>query len=577
MFLLKLIGRGIKGIAKLAFPFFAKARELRHPGQRLRWVLRALFLVTFLVLLGFINELADLERVLRAPLPILRKVWLPLLFLLIYVMSWLIWWLWELLTSEKESSEYPDIDEAWDAALVALDQASIDLTQSPLFLILGSPIGTEEALLHAAQLSFEAGRTPRGAEAPLHIYANRDGIYLTCPGASLLGKQSAAGRCRAGGCGCPGTARVTLGRCGPAGPGPDADSTPSLGSRHPAALPPSSTPFEPGVLGAAPRSRPSVPRPWRSSRLKKSRRCRASRAGVGPRCFEIESRSTSRRAGSSTSAGSSSRSRRPYCPINGILFLIPFAATESAEEADEIGRSASMTEMWSVTRFRFTVRSFAVIWRPRASPGFRTFLGRFPEEQREKVLGLDLPLVPVVEEATFARMMQDAVRWICQVLIPTLVYRLWRLEDPDRQNASEVLHENIQLNQVLTRLQERQDRLFRAPARTFASESPDTTLFGGCYLAATGRDASHEQAFVVGVFRRLLENQNYVSWTPEALAEDADYRRWPCPVGRASASYSSSSRPWGTSTGSEPRKSRYQRGQDDPQVVSPQHAEWNTA
>jgi hypothetical protein len=139
---------------------------------------------------------------------------------------------------------------------------------------------------------------------------------------------------------------------------------------------------------------------------------------------------------------------------------------------------------------------------------------------------LDLPLVPVVDESAFARMINDAVRWIGEVLIPTLVYRLWRLEGPDRKDASEVLHENIQLNRVLTRLRERQDRIFRALARSFASESPDSTLLGGCYLAATGRDASHEQAFVVGVFRRLIENQNYVSWTSEALAEDADYRRW---------------------------------------------------
>jgi hypothetical protein len=123
-------------------------------------------------------------------------------------------------------------------------------------------------------------------------------------------------------------------------------------------------------------------------------------------------------------------------------------------------------------------------------------------------------------------MINDGVRWIDQVLIPTLVYRLWKLEDPDRRNASEVLNDNIQLYQVLTRLQERQNRIFRALARTFASESPDSTLFGGCYLAATGRDALHEQAFVVGVFRRLIECQNYVSWTSEAMAEDAEYRRW---------------------------------------------------
>ena len=52
------------------------------------------------------------------------------------------------------------------------------------------------------------------------------------------------------------------------------------------------------------------------------------------------------------------------------------------------------------------------------------------------------------------------------------------------------------------------------------------TLFGGCYFAATGRDAASEHAFCAGVFPLLADNQNFVSWTPEALAEEAKLRRW---------------------------------------------------
>jgi hypothetical protein len=509
MFLLKSIWRGIEGLVKLCFPFFAKARELRHPGQRLRWVLRLLILAMTLVLLGFINDWTDLERILRAPLPILRRIWLPLVFLLIYVMSWLIWWLWELLTTEREDSEFPDIDEAWDAALRALDQASIDVTQSPLFLILGSPIGTEEALLNAAKLTFEVGRTPRGADAPLHVYANRDGIYLTCPGASLLGKQSTL------------LAERPLTVATATGPPPSRSliaerPAPALATRG---APPS--PFEPGVLGRGPDSPderisappelqelPSQPRRRRASLLKDQPMVDEQTCRLQHLCRLVV------------------RSRRPYCPINGILFLIPFAATESAEEADEIGAICQHDRDAVRDSLEVHCPAFAVICDLEQVPGFRTFIGRFPEEQREKVLGVDLPLVPVADGSGFAKMIHDGVRWIDQVVIPTLVYRLWKLEDPDRKNAAEVLRENIQLYHVLTRLQERQDRVFRALARTFASESPDSTLFGGCYLAATGRDATHEQAFVVGVFRRLLENQNYVSWTSEVLAEDAEYRHW---------------------------------------------------
>src|SRR5437588_10572829 len=50
-------------------------------------------------------------------------------------------------------------------------------------------------------------------------------------------------------------------------------------------------------------------------------------------------------------------------------------------------------------------------------------------------------------------------------------------------------------------------------------------LFGGCYLAGTGR-TPQEQAFVPAVIQRLIDGQSSVSWTGAALAEDSRYRRW---------------------------------------------------
>ena len=52
IFLFKKLWGGLKGLAKLVFPVFAKARDLRHPGPRLTWALRLLVLASILVLLG---------------------------------------------------------------------------------------------------------------------------------------------------------------------------------------------------------------------------------------------------------------------------------------------------------------------------------------------------------------------------------------------------------------------------------------------------------------------------------------------------------------------------------------------
>ena len=48
-------------------------------------------------------------------------------------------------------------------------------------------------------------------------------------------------------------------------------------------------------------------------------------------------------------------------------------------------------------------------------------------------------------------------------------------------------------------------------------------LFGGCYLTGTG-DKPNRQAFVTGVFQRMVDDQASVAWTKQAYADDR--RAW---------------------------------------------------
>src|SRR5262249_61409054 len=60
----------------------------------------------------------------------------------------------------------------------------------PLFLVLGQPEGSEQALFQASGLSWQVSHALPSAP-PIRVRANRDGIYVTCAGASLLGRQAA--------------------------------------------------------------------------------------------------------------------------------------------------------------------------------------------------------------------------------------------------------------------------------------------------------------------------------------------------------------------------------------------------
>jgi hypothetical protein len=125
---------------------------------------------------------------------------------------------------------------------------------------------------------------------------------------------------------------------------------------------------------------------------------------------------------------------------------------------------------------------------------------------------------------------ERAVQWIGQAILPAGIMRFLRYDSPsDPRKTPGGIDHNRNLYSLLREVYSRGPRLARVLSRGLAATAEaapdDQPLFGGCYLAGTGRSPT-EQAFVHGVFQRLLENQSSVAWTPEALDEDSRYRRW---------------------------------------------------
>ena len=148
-------------------------------------------MVGILVGLHFLNQWLEIYNYLPGSPPLLRYNWLPLLFLISYVLCWLGWWLWTLLVTEDEHTEFPDITEAWDEARAALGKAGFDLREVPLFLIVGRTESGMEPLFQASKLQLSVKQVPQSSDAPLHVYAAPEGVFVTCEGASLLGRQGA--------------------------------------------------------------------------------------------------------------------------------------------------------------------------------------------------------------------------------------------------------------------------------------------------------------------------------------------------------------------------------------------------
>jgi IcmF-related N-terminal domain len=502
---------------------FGRTTQFFRMGAGLRSALHVIILVVVLVFLYWLNDKLGLDKAVKGPsfAPEIRFYWLPILFLLLYVMAWLGWWLWKLLGPEEYSTDFPDIDEAWDEALQALHEAGLELIDAPLFLVLGKPAGGEEALFNAAQLSLMVKQVPKRGSAPLHLYANRDGIYLTCAGASLLGKQAATLTGAAEEGGAPGgdsmeggggeeedifktlkpkgkmkEVQTILARAREEGRGPEQLTDAERGEIQ---LLVAAEEAEQGQRGG---------RKPQTSFLKNTAEVQRQTARFQHLCRLIV------------------RERRPYCPLNGIMLLIPYASTDRDEDAAATGTVCQQDLDTAQAVLQVHCPSFALICDLETAPGFREFVERFPAEQRARRLGQRIPLLPDMEPAEIPAMIEGGMDWICQSMIPNWVYKLFRLETPGKDDLSAAMKGNGRLYRLMGEMRERQKRFSRIFTRGFVHESGGPPLFGGCYIAGTGRDPAHEQAFVAGVFRRLIENQNFVSWTDEALAEEAGNQRW---------------------------------------------------
>ncbi len=302
----------------------------------------------------------------------------------------------------------------------------------PLFLVLGRPGGSENALFHAARLDFTVQQAPAAA-APLHVWANAAGIWVTYPLSDILYPLSAKGK--------------------PDSEQPAADSGERL--RH--------------------------------------------------LCRLIV------------------RDRLPYCPLNGVLLLLPLAATDDEAIANQTGAVCERDLQIIEEVLQVSCPLTILIGDMEQMTGFREFIARFPEENRGRRLGRSFPYLPEVDRPSLPRILESGVEWIGESLMPPLLYRLLHVGKGDEDRASAIAG-NRRLYQFFHDLRRRQPHLGRLLLRAVARPGSAMWL-SGCYLAATGADADREQAFVADVFRQIIDGQNFVSWTADALAEERAYRR----------------------------------------------------
>jgi hypothetical protein len=490
------------------FPFFTDAQRLRRLGTTLYWFLHILALVCIVGLLYWVNSYDWFKSLLLSNESVawLRPFWLPLFFLLLYAILWLGWWVYKLLAPVSEVTDFPDIDQAWQEINEALRLNGIGWTDAPLFLILGRNAGTEEALITASQFNFQV-KAPRRPDAPIHAYANRDVIFLTARDASLLGKHCAI---------LTGEAEISAASAGDAGGGGggEEDMFKTMAPRGEAkeAM---------DILAEAQLKGRGAGQLTEEERELLRKQARKPRGSLMRNREQLDLYGARLRHLCRLIV----KERRPYCPANGILMLLPYAATDSEDDTNDASNICQRDLNMARQTLQLNCPAFVLVDDLELMPGFMEFLDRFPDDQRMRRVGQRFPLVPDVDPQQVPAKLEEAVRWICQSLVPTWVYRLFHIEGKDGESTQMATQGNIRLFRLMNQFRERDKRLRRIVNRLVTPDANDPVLFGGCYLAATGGDKAR-QAFIPGVFRRLTEEQDNVVWSNNAYDEEQWYRTW---------------------------------------------------
>jgi hypothetical protein len=471
----------IKRLFVLAFPMLVATAPDQASGD---WPARVLLVTTVLFGLGLLNRwpFLGLSNVSSTPEPI-NRIWVPLLALVLYAGLWVLWWLWALINSRVETvSEFADIDGAWRKASEALSKAGIPLESTPLYLILGSPSSTEEALFRASGIKAQVNQAPRDPGEPLHVTANREGVWITCPGVSLMGRQEAEA-------------------------GPEVVDDPfdvGGGDCLGAADPHKTMGVDDGTLRVedlvkkivaqgAPKGRPAA---------KTTAEIENGKARLAYLCRLIV------------------RDRRGFCPVNGVLLLLPIAAAD----LDDLARYCKIDLAVVFETFPMRCPVLALVCGLELLPGFAEVLERLPSGQgtsRMRRMGQRFPLVPELPVDKRAAAIEDAVDWVAETVLPKLIYSLFRHEMPGGEDVEDAVQGNAQLFRFLSEIHKRQEQLSRIVSSCLPTTLDEPLFFGGCYFAATGTDPATQQSFTSGVFRRLLEDQDLVTWTAEARNADA--------------------------------------------------------
>ena len=157
----------LRAMVGLIIPMFAEAADFRSWPTWVRLLVAAIVFGVIIFGLWWLNSLPVVQRYLMVYAPTyIRPIYLPLVFTLLCVLSWVGYFWWKLF-SQEDAAEYPDIQDAWEEAVRKLKQSGIRVGDVPMYLIVGRPESGDDSLFLASGQKIEI-RVPNTPAPPMN-------------------------------------------------------------------------------------------------------------------------------------------------------------------------------------------------------------------------------------------------------------------------------------------------------------------------------------------------------------------------------------------------------------------------
>lgn len=462
-------------------------------------------------LIYFPDEMAHLPK-------FLDRVLCGILFVLFYAIVRVVLFLMQLLGIEEES-DFPDIEADWQTIVSALARERINLDDFPLFLVNGfTPQQEQSAFESASNIEWQLIAPPLSqTSAVVRIFVRDDALFLSCVGIGATNYQqgkvmdvtdqtgSDSGILRAGSSGVTGTLKAgnlqAVVEQARSATGTNVSvMSPTTAPSMPQTAPPAKGPgaffgtMAPGGLKRAMETFTAINR--------------GSQKGYGKKrvtpLSEMELVVGVRRM--RFLCDLLTKSRSPFCQVNGMLQAIPFSWTSEVEYARKLAPAIKNDLVAVHDAFQLQFPIVAVVTEMDSVTGMKDFLLRAERMQpglRLSRSGSSYSPGAEVNDKNAEWIVDRGMSWF-----RGWVYTAFSadIDNRDNQKLFQMLCEIGQRRQALVTLL--RDSLYRIV-------QPVPRLHG-LYFSATGR-ASTEQGFIRGVLDKLPDAQGMVAWTPQLV------------------------------------------------------------